>query len=140
MAETKTYPVAGVALPIADRQRAHDFYVAALGLEAVGPIASDGLPEPLMFVVNGHLRLVLIPKWGFNHVLGESGHAVAEPRVAECLLRLGQESDDAVRALVDRARAAGADVVSEPAQQGWGFESMVADPDGHLWVIATHVE
>jgi predicted Zn-dependent peptidase len=33
-----------------------------------------------------------------------------------------------------------ADVVSEPTRQPWGFESIVADPDGHLWVIATHVE
>ena len=140
MPEHQTYAAASVALPIADRRRAHDFYAAALGLEPVGPIASDGLPEPLMFVVNGHLRLVLIPKWGFDHVLGASGHSVAEPRVAECLLRLEQASDDAVRALVDRARAAGADVVSEPTRQPWGFESMFADPDGHLWVIATHVE
>ena len=61
MPEHQTYAAASVALPIADRRRAHDFYAAALGLEPVGPIASDGLPEPLMFVVNGHLRLVLIP-------------------------------------------------------------------------------
>ena len=138
MAENETYAAASVALPIADRRRSHDFYAAALGLEAVGPIASDGLPEPLMFVVNGNLRLVLIPTGGFKYVLGARG--VAEPGVAECLLRVGQDSDDAVRALVERARAAGADVVSEPAQQAWGFESIFADPDGHLWVIATHVE
>ena len=37
-----------LSLPIADRRTSHDFY-AALGFEAFGEIASDGLPEPLQF-------------------------------------------------------------------------------------------
>ncbi|MBE2317720.1 VOC family protein [Solirubrobacter sp. CPCC 204708] len=129
------YPSAAVALPIADRRRAHDFYTQGLGLEAVGPLADDGLPEPLMLVVNAGLRLVLVPTGGFNWVLGE-GHEVAGERVVECLLQLGRDSEDAVRETVERAQAAGATVVRAPERQPWGFEALFADPDGHLWVAA----
>ena len=37
-----------ISLPTDDRATSHAFY-AALGFEAVGELASDGLPEPLQF-------------------------------------------------------------------------------------------
>ena len=40
-----------VCLPVADRRRAHAFYRDALGLEAIGAPASDGVPEPLQFAL-----------------------------------------------------------------------------------------
>jgi uncharacterized glyoxalase superfamily protein PhnB len=44
--------------------------------------------------------------------------------------------EDAVRARVDAALAAGGTVVYEPGQQHWGaFAAQIADPDGHLWMI-----
>ncbi|SCL15774.1 hypothetical protein [Micromonospora inyonensis] len=45
-----------VALPIADRRESYRFYREALGHTAVGELASDGVPEPLRFVVNEGLR------------------------------------------------------------------------------------
>jgi predicted lactoylglutathione lyase len=134
MSENQGYSSVAVALPIADRRRSYDFYTDALGLEPVGPVASEGIPEPLMLRVNDGLRLVLVPTGGFGSVIGE--HEVAGESVAECLLRIEQESQTAVGALVDRARAAGARVVAEPGQRPWGFEGIFADPDGHLWVVA----
>jgi predicted lactoylglutathione lyase len=127
------YPQAALALPIEDRRRAHDFYRAALGLEPVGPIAGDGLPEPLMLVVNAGLRLVLIPRGGFGWGIGgrevsASGH--------ECLLSLECSSEEEVRELIARAREAGASAVDEPESLPWGFEGRFADPDGHLWTVA----
>ena len=64
-----------LSLPIADRRTSHDFY-AALGFEAFGEIASDGLPEPLQFAIGDGASLMLIPTGGFGWVIGDN--AVAE--------------------------------------------------------------
>ena len=46
-----------------------------------------------------------------------------------------------VDAVVRRAEAAGATVITEPDDQIWGDRlGQVEDPFGHLWQIATHVE
>lgn len=130
-----TYESVGLALPIEERRRAHDFYTQALGLEAFGPEqGGDGLPEPLMLRVNAGLALVLVPTRGFSWVIG--AREVAASGLSECLLRIEQESEDAVRALVARAESAGAEVVTEPGAQPWGFEGTFADPEGHLWTVA----
>lgn len=121
-----------VSLPIKERARAHAFYRDGLGLEAVGPLAEDGLPEPLQFVVNAGLRLMLVPRGGFGWVVG--GREVAAGPV-ECLLSIGVPTESEVDSLVDRAAQAGAEVVSAPAQQPWGYVGTVADPDGHLWMV-----
>ncbi|GIJ23453.1 VOC family protein [Micromonospora lutea] len=123
-----------VSLPIADRQVSHDFYRAALGLATVGEPAEDGLPEPLQFEVNAGLRLMLVPTGGFGWVLG--GREVADSRHSECVLGLTVTGPDEVDALVERARAAGAEVVTESGQQPWGYAGTFADPDGHLWMVA----
>ena len=45
-----------VSLPVADRRTAHAFYRDALGLEAIGAPASDGVPEPLKFPLADGVR------------------------------------------------------------------------------------
>ena len=122
-----------LSLPTADRVRAHTFYREALGLEAVGELADDGVPEPLVFVVNDQTRLMFVPTGGFGWVAG--GNAVAEPGTTECLLGITTGSDGEVDAIVERARAAGAVVTAEPAAQPWGYAATFADPDGHLWTV-----
>ena len=127
-------PSVTVSLPIADRRTSHDFYVAAFGLEPVGEMASDGLPEPLQFVLGGDARLMLIPRRGFGWVA--KPNTVAERGTSECLLSMDADTDAEVDALAERARAAGADVVVPPERQSWGgYAATVADPDGHLWMI-----
>jgi uncharacterized protein len=39
--------------------------------------------------------------------------------------------------LVERVRRAGAEVVTEPGQQPWGYAGAFADPDRHLWMVTT---
>jgi uncharacterized protein len=117
-----------IALPIADRATSYAFY-AALGLQAVGEPASDGLPEPLQFALNAHTNLMLIPRGGFGWVI--AGNAVAEAGTSECVLTLNGDVD----ALIGAARAAGATIVAEPDQQPWGYAGTFADPDGHLWMV-----
>ncbi|WP_409494685.1 VOC family protein [Amycolatopsis sp. cmx-11-12] len=133
----KTTPVT-VGLPIADRMTSYEFYRDGLGFEAVGALAEDGVPEPLQFALNEGLRLMLIPTGGFGWVVG--GRAVAEPGTSECLFTLTAESEADVVSLIERARAAGAVIVTEPGSQPWGYVGTFADPDGHVWMVTSTVD
>ncbi|MET8305246.1 VOC family protein [Micromonospora sp. NPDC005173] len=127
-----------ISLPIADRPTSHRFYRDGLGLDTVGELADDGIPEPLQFVVNDGLRLMLIPTGGFGWVIGR--HEVAARGQSECVLSLSVASPADADAIVERARAAGAEVVSEPVSQPWGYTGVFADPDGHLWMVSADSE
>ena len=91
-----------ISLPIADRPRSFAFYQEALGLVAVGELADDGVPEPLLFVLNDQTRMMLIPTGGFGWVIGD--HQVADPGISECALGIGASSNDEVDAIIERAR------------------------------------
>ena len=124
-----------ISLPVADRVRAHDFYRDGLGLDAIGELADDGVPEPLMFVLNPMGRLMLVPTGGFGWVIGD--HQVAAVGTSECVLGIGAATDDDVDQIVERARRAGATVATEPAPQPWGYAAAFADPDGHIWTVTS---
>lgn len=66
----------------------------ALGLEAIGEPAEDGVPEPLQFAVNDGIRLVLVPTGGFGWVIGD--HEVAARGHSECVLGLRQADEGSV--------------------------------------------
>jgi uncharacterized protein len=122
-----------VGLPIADRRTSHAFYRRLLDTDAIGEPAEDGVPEPLQFALNDGARLMMAPTGGFARVIGE--REVARPAQCECLLTLGADSDAGVDELVQRARDAGAEIVTEPGPQPWGYSGVFADPDGHLWMV-----
>jgi uncharacterized protein len=126
-------PPVVIALPIADRPTSLAFYRDGLGFGAFGPVADDGVPEPLQFALNDGVHLMLIPRGGFGWVT--AGHEVAAPGTSECLLTLTAGSESGVDALVGRARDAGATVTTEPGPQPWGYAGTFADPDGHLWMV-----
>ena len=122
-----------VALPTEDRQRSFNFYAEGLGLEPIGETGEDGIPEPLQFVLNQGVRLMLIPTVGFGWVTGNRPTAVRG--TSECLLALTVADERRVDELVERARHAEAEVVIEPTRQPWGYSAAFADPDGHLWQV-----
>lgn len=124
-----------ISLPIADRVRSYAFYQEALGLTAVGELADDGVPEPLVFQVNDQTRLMLIPSGGFGWVVAEN--QVATAGTSECMLGISAASPADVDAVIERARAAGASVTTQPAQQPWAYAGTFADPDGHLWMVTS---
>ena len=128
-----TYDPLLISLPVADRIRAHAFYRDGLGLDAIGEPADDGVPEPLKFVLNPTTRLMLVPTGGFGWVIGD--HRVAEVGMSECVLGIAATTDDGVKAIVERARNAGATVAMDPAPQPWGYAASFADPDGHIWTV-----
>ena len=124
-----------VALPTADRRRSFAFYRDALGFDALGEPAEDGVPEPLQFVVNDGVRIMLVPTVGFGWITG--GRDVAPHDSTECVLNLTTDSDADVDATVRSAHAAGGAVVSEPEHRPWGYTGAFADPDGHVWMVGT---
>ncbi len=84
--------------------------------------AEAALGEALVMV--GHAR----PKWG-----------TASPRTLAGVASGLYVSVEDVDAHCRRARAAGAAIESEPADQDWGDRMYTArDPEGHQWYFATH--
>ncbi len=122
-----------VSLPIADRRDSFAFYRDGLGFEAVGAPADDGVPEPLQFVLNDGVRLMLVPRGGFDWVTGD--HAVASAGTSECVLVLRRESQAEVQRTIEEAVSAGATEVTPPGQQPWGYAGAFADLDGHIWMV-----
>ncbi len=60
-----------ISLATGDRSRSFAFYRDGLGLEAFGPVADDGVPEPLQLRLAPNVSLMLIPTGGFGWVAGE---------------------------------------------------------------------
>ncbi|GAA0249341.1 VOC family protein [Cryptosporangium japonicum] len=126
-----------ISLPIADRRTSFRFYRDGLAFEPVGEAADDGVPEPLQFALNDGVRLMLIPAGGFGWVIG--GRDVAGRGVSECVLDLPAATDNAVNTLFERAHRAGAEIISAPDRQPWGYTATFADPDGHLWMVTSPI-
>jgi uncharacterized protein len=124
-----------ISLPIADRRNSLRFYREGLGLDPIGEPAEDGVPEPLQFALNDEVRLMLVPTGGFGWVIG--GHEVAPPGHSECVISVGSGTEAGVADLVERAEQAGAEIVTQPGQQPWGYAGAFADPDGHVWMVTS---
>ncbi|MCA1655685.1 MAG: VOC family protein [Pseudonocardiaceae bacterium] len=122
-----------VSLPIADRTSSFAFYREGLGFEPVGEPAADGVPEPLQFVLNDGVRLMLIPTGGFGWVVGD--REVATRGTSECVLSLPARTGAEVDKTVGRACEAGAELVLAPGSQPWGYTGSFADPNGHVWTV-----
>ena len=99
-----TYSSRLISLPVADRRRAYAFYQEALGLQAIGALADDGVPEPLLFILN------LVPTNGFCWVIRDYQDAPAGTN--ECVIGIAAATDAEVNEIVDRSRLAGANVAA----------------------------
>jgi uncharacterized protein len=122
-----------VSLPIADRRTSFTFYRDGLRFATLGEPWEDGIPEPLQFALNDGVRVMLIPTGGFDRITGD--HQVAPGGTSECVLVLATGTDEGVDEVIQRAQAAGADVITPPGQQPWGYAGAFADPDGHIWMV-----
>jgi predicted lactoylglutathione lyase len=124
-----------VCLPTADRRISFTFYRDGLGFEPVGELADDGVPEPLQFILNDGVRMMFIPTGGFGWVTGD--HDVAPVGSSECVISIAASTHTDVDEILERARRTGADIVTEPGQQPWGYAGSFADPDGHMWMVTS---
>lgn len=123
-----------IALPAEDRRRSYLFYMEALGFQAPGDLAEDGAPEPLRIVVAEGVSLMLIPPGGFGWTIG-GGAVAGASDPTECQLVITVDSRAEVHERLERARAAGAAILVEPADHGWAYTANFADPDGHRWML-----
>lgn len=116
-----------ITLGVRDLARARAFY------EALGWTTGAGPEDDVVFFQAGGMVLALWDraKLAEDSCVEDSGgwggitpaHNVREP--AE------------VDAVIEEARAAGAEIVREPAEAFWGgYTAAFTDPDGHPWEVA----
>jgi catechol 2,3-dioxygenase-like lactoylglutathione lyase family enzyme len=115
-----------VTLGVADLDAARSFY------EALGWRQTPRAEGVVFFQAGGMIvalweRAALADDSGVDDTGGWGGitlaHNVASP--------------DAVDAVVEEARTAGATIVREPAETFWGgYSGVFVDPDGHPWEVA----
>ncbi|MGW3481069.1 VOC family protein [Rhodococcus indonesiensis] len=118
-----------VTLAVADLERTRRFYVDGLGWTPVVDVPG----EVLMFQVGPHLVLSL---WDEQHFAAEVG-PVERSGVPPVTLAHNVADRADVDRVLDTARRAGADPVSDAVEREWGgYTGYFADPDGFRWEIA----
>ncbi len=123
-------------ITVADADAALDFYQRAFGFERGFTMpGADGRTVHASMTYQGTTLLMFSPEgaWG-NDTMRTPAHSGAEPP-----FNFYVYCPD-VDALTDRARNAGAEVLSEPEEMFWGDRmASLRDPDGYLWSFATNV-
>ena len=91
------------------------------------------LQETAFFQANG----VVLVLWARDKLAGDSGVADDGARWGGITLAHNVGSRDEVDALVEQARAAGAEIAREPAETFYGgYAGVFRDLDGHAWEVA----
>jgi len=116
-----------VTLGVGDLARARSFY------EALGWTTGAGPGDDVVFFQAGGMVLAL---WDRAKLAEDSG--VSDPGGwGGITLAHNVRSPPEVDAVTEEARAAGAEIVREPAETFWGgYSAAFTDPDGHPWEIA----
>jgi catechol 2,3-dioxygenase-like lactoylglutathione lyase family enzyme len=121
-----------VTLAVRDLDRSRAFYVDGLGWEAAVHVEGD----VLMIQMGEHVVLSL---WVAEHFEAEVGPIVRGEGVAPITLSHNVATPAEVDAVLETARAAGADPVHAAEEREWGgYTGYFGDPDGYRWEIATN--
>lgn len=121
-----------VTLAVRDLEASRRFYVDGLGWEAALHVEDD----VLMIQVGEHVVLSL---WVEEHFEAEVGEVRRGPGVAPITLAHNVATPAEVDAILEIARAAGADPVHAAQEREWGgYTGYFGDPDGYRWEIATN--
>ena len=121
-----------VTLAVRDLEASRAFYVDGLGWEAALHVEDD----VLMIQVGEHVMLSL---WVEEHFEAEVGAVRRGPGVAPITIAHNVVTPDEVDAILETARAAGADPVHPAQEREWGgYTGYFGDPDGYRWEIATN--
>lgn len=119
-----------VTLAVADLDATRRFYLDGLGWQA----DMDVPGEVLMIRVGEHVVLSL---WNEDEFKAEVGPLGRGDGVAPFTLAHNVATPEEVDAVLETARAAGADPVSDGERRDWGgYTGYFGDPDGHRWEIA----
>jgi catechol 2,3-dioxygenase-like lactoylglutathione lyase family enzyme len=119
--------VSVVTLGVADLDRARAFY------EALGWASPSAPEEDVVFFPTGGMVLAL---WSRASLAEDS--TVADPGGwGGVTLAHNVASPEAVEAVLEQARAAGATIGRPGAPTFWGgYSGVFVDPDGHPWEVA----
>jgi uncharacterized glyoxalase superfamily protein PhnB len=123
------------ALPVKDVQRSIEFCEKAFGFQK-----GMSLPRPDGKIVHGEVRYEgeIVAMFGLEDTPGCTHKSPATSKT-NCPIALYVYCDN-VDALYTRAKAAGATVLSEPADKFWGDRTAeFSDIDGYRWMFATNV-
>ena len=116
-----------VTLGVADLERSRRFYEQGLGWRRAN--ASD----EVVFYQAGGMVLAL---WDRAKLAEDSGVEDGGGWGGVTLAH-NVRSPEEVDAVIEEARAAGAQIVREPAETFWGgYSAAFTDPEGHAWEIA----
>jgi catechol 2,3-dioxygenase-like lactoylglutathione lyase family enzyme len=121
-----------ITLAVRDLAATRAFYVDGLGWTP----ALDVPEEVLMIKVGDKLVLSLWHEAGFEEEVGplRRGSGLAPITLAHNL-----RTEEEVDAVLETARAAGADPVRPGVRRDWGgYSGYFGDPDGYRWEIATN--
>lgn len=129
-----------VTLGVDDLQRSLDFY-RKLGFKSDGIVGADDPEGGVVFFKLENMRFAL---WGRKSIAKDSGvHYESDPTLrlrsgqAEFMLAHNVGSKAEVDAVMEEARAAGANILKPAAEAFWGgYTGTFQDPDDHLWEVA----
>ena len=116
-----------ITLGVRDLERARRFY-EALGWRS-GAAPSD---DVVFFEANG----LILALWG-REQLAEDSVVEDSGGWGGVTLAYNTRTPEEVDEVTEQARAAGAEIVREPAETFWGgYSAAMIDPEGHSWEIA----
>jgi catechol 2,3-dioxygenase-like lactoylglutathione lyase family enzyme len=121
-----------ITLAVRDLDSTRRFYLDGLGWQA----ELDVPGEVLMIRTGEHLVLSLWAEQGFEAEVGpiRRGEGIVPVTIAHNV-----RTEEAVDAVLELARAAGADPVVAAERRDWGgYTGYFADPDGFRWEIAVN--
>lgn len=124
-----------LTLGVDDLERAVRFYRDGLGLPTAGIVGQEFEHGAVAFFeLAGGLQLALWPRASLAH---DTGLAVAPRSPTDFCLAHNVASRDAVDAVMEEARRAGATIVKPAGPTFYGgYAGYFQDPDGHLWEAA----
>ncbi|MGY2875538.1 uncharacterized protein ACVW00_002728 [Marmoricola sp. URHA0025 HA25] len=121
-----------LTLAVGDLEATRTFYLDGLGWSAELYVPD----EVLMIRAGEHLMLSLWAEAGFEAEVGpvRRGEGIVPITIAHNV-----RTEEEVDAILDLARAAGADPVQPGQRRDWGgYTGYFADPDGFRWEIAVN--
>ncbi|MFN2607529.1 MAG: VOC family protein [Acidimicrobiales bacterium] len=123
--------VSAITLGVQDLDRAKTFYKEGLGW----PVHQD-YPGWVSFSLDGGALLLGLYQW--DALAADAGAAAANGGFRGVVLSYLVRSEDRVAAVLDEAERAGGRIAVPAERSQWGGASgHFADPDGHLWKVAS---
>jgi catechol 2,3-dioxygenase-like lactoylglutathione lyase family enzyme len=124
-----------ITIGVDDLERSLAFYRDGLGLPTQGIVGTEFAHGAVAFFdLQAGLKLAIWPRASIAH---DAGMPAGPPSATEFTLGHNVASRAEADAVMERAAAAGAEVVKRAQDTFWGgYAGYFQDPDGHLWEVA----